>query len=191
LEKDEAHIKGLGGVTLRRGGIERVFQKGEVFPLEMLRRGQVEPKRILKEPDRGVPAPVKDPAKEPFWEAIHAMEEAFNRGLEKVDAKEIIRALLELDRMIWKGQQDLETREFIAQAREIFRELIVSLGVRLESSPRSRVECLAPLVDALLALREKFREEKKYEAADAIRQTLERADVIVEDTREGSLWRLK
>ena len=84
-----------------------------------------------------------------------------------------------------------KTMNYTLQARDMFRKLIVSLGVKLESAPRSRTECLAPLVGELLTLREKFRGEKKYEAADAIRQTLEQAEVIVEDTRDGSRWRLK
>jgi hypothetical protein len=191
LEKEEASIRGLWNVTLRQGGLEKIFQKGEGFPLEMLRRGGVATERSLKEGRRSVPAQAKDTTQETFGKKIHALVEAFNGGLEKHEAKEIIGALLELERIMWKGRQDMETRDFIAQARETLRELIVTLGVRLESSPTSRIECLTPLVGELLALREKFREEKKYEAADAIRQMLERAEVIVEDTREGSQWRLK
>jgi peptidase E len=191
LEKEEAVIKGIGSVTLRRGGVERVFEKADRFPLEILRRGDVEKERFLKGSEQSAPESARDEAEESLWDRVHAIEDAFKRGLEKHEAKEITNALLELDRTIWKAQQDLETHEFTAQARDILRELIVSLGVRLESAPRSRTECLAPLVGELLALREKFRAEKQYEAADAIRKSLERADVIVEDSRDGHRWRLK
>jgi cysteinyl-tRNA synthetase len=151
----------------------------------------VEKERFLKGSEQSAPESARDEAEESLWDRVHAIEDAFKRGLEKHEAKEITNALLELDRTIWKAQQDLETHEFTAQARDILRELIVSLGVRLESAPRSRTECLAPLVGELLALREKFRAEKQYEAADAIRKSLERADVIVEDSRDGHRWRLK
>jgi cysteinyl-tRNA synthetase len=71
------------------------------------------------------------------------------------------------------------------------RELIVSLGVRLESAPISRADCLAPVVEALVDLRQQFRTEKQYDAADAIRETLEGAGIIIEDTKQGSRWRLR
>ena len=48
LEKEEASVKGIGGVTLRRGGIERVFEKGDRFPLEILRRRNGETKTLKR-----------------------------------------------------------------------------------------------------------------------------------------------
>ncbi len=65
------------------------------------------------------------------------------------------------------------------------------LGMRLEASPKNRADCLAPLVEDLLKLREKFRENQQWQEADAIRNSLERAEVIVEDAEDGSRWRLK
>jgi hypothetical protein len=191
LEKDEAIIRGIGSVTLRRGGVERVFQKEERFPLEILRRGEVEKEWHPTTPEAASREPASDNEEDSFWDQIHAIEEAFHNGLETHQPKEATNALLALDRTIWKAQQDLESHEFISQARDTLRELIVSLGVRLASAPSSRADCLAPLVEEVLALRQKFRGEKQYEAADATRESLERADIIVEDTKEGSRWRLK
>jgi hypothetical protein len=191
LEKETASIRGIGSVTLRWGGQETTFQRGETFPLDLLRKGEMVERGapVDKGPD-GPPA-IKIPIREGFWDQIHALEENLKHGLEGHEAKQITRALLELDHLIWMGQQDSESREFISQAREIFREMIVALGVKLESLPKSRDDCLSPLIEGLLHLRDRFRAEKKYEAADAIRQMLEQSDVIVEDTREGGKWRLK
>jgi cysteinyl-tRNA synthetase len=61
----------------------------------------------------------------------------------------------------------------------------------LEQSPQSAADCLAPLVTELLALRENYRQEGKWQDADQIRDTLFRAGVIVEDTPDGSRWRMK
>jgi peptidase E len=191
LEKEEAYVKGLGGVTLRRGGIERVFQTGDRFPLEVLQREERDKQKPFKGSGQPAAAPARQQAEETFEDSLHAIEKAFNHGLEKLETKEIISALLELEQKIWETPRDLESHPFIFQARDTFRKLIVSLGIKLESVPRSRTDCLAPLVAELLGLREKFRREQKYEAADAIRQTLEEAEVIVEDTRDGSRWRLK
>jgi len=73
----------------------------------------------------------------------------------------------------------------------VLRDLIVLLGMRLEASPKDRADCLAPLVEDLLKLREKFRQNEQWQEADAIRSSLERADILVEDSEDASRWRLK
>jgi cyanophycinase-like exopeptidase len=191
LEKESASVKGLGNVTLHRGDRERVFQKGETFPLDVLRKGEAGKSKILREKEDSAPSTVQAPVKEAFWERVHALEDLFTTALDQQEAKNVINALLELDQVIWRGQQDSESQEFISQAREFYREMIVALGVNYESLPKSQADCLRPLVDSLLGLREQFRVEKNYGAADAIRQVLERAGIVVEDGREGSRWRLK
>jgi peptidase E len=190
FEKDEAVIRGIGSVTLRRGGRERVFEKSERFPLQILREGEV-----ATELSRPVPAsierePFENAKKDSFWDQVHAIEAKFNRSLKLQKLEDTTGALLELDRIIWQAQQDRESPEFISQARETLRELMVSIGVKLESAPGSRTECLAPLVDALLNLRQEFRIKKQFDAADAIRESLEAAGIIIEDTEQGSRWRL-
>jgi cysteinyl-tRNA synthetase len=100
-------------------------------------------------------------------------------------------ALLELDNTIWKASHDLEGEEFISQAREILREWIVLLGTRLSEAPKDTADCLAPIVEEMLDLRSRFRRNRQWAEADAIRESLHRANVLVEDTPEGSRWRLE
>lgn len=191
LEKEEAVIKGLGSVTLRSRKGEMIFEKGERFSLEVLRGGEAarDWKPMVPKPK---PQELASATRgESFWDRVHAIEETFREGLEAHQSRQSANALLDLDRTIWKAQQDLESEEFISQARDTLRELIVSLGVKLESSPRSKAECVAPLVEELLELRQNLRQKGQYEEADAIRESLHRADVIVEDTEEGARWRLK
>ena len=191
FEKDEAVIRGIGSVTLRRGGVERVFEKTERIPLRILREGALDTEIVQSGPKTIAQEPVKDNHEDSFWDNVHAIEKKFYTGLKQHESKEFTKALLELDRIIWKAQQERESPEFISQARDTLRELIVSLGVRLESAPRSRTECLAPLVGALLNLRQEFRTKKLFDAADAIRIKLQEAGIIIEDTRQGSRWRLR
>jgi peptidase E len=191
LEKDEALIKGLGSVTLRRRGEEIVFEKGDRFSLEVLRGGAVGEGIREKVSQREAAKLVPASEGESFWDRIHGIEEAFRIGLEKHDSKKTTNALLELDKAIWKGKEDLENEEFISQAREVLRDLIVLFGIKLETSPKDKAQCLAGVIEQLLSLRQRFRENKKWEEADAIRASLERGDVIIEDTEEGSRWRLK
>jgi cyanophycinase-like exopeptidase len=190
LEKDEAIIKGIGSVTLHRGAVERVFQKGERFPLDILRTGAIGEEKDTRASGTPSEAPAFEVAQGSFWDRINTLEAAFRKGLEDSEPREMTNALLELDRTIWNAHEDLESREFISQARDILRELIVSIGIRLESAPRSKADCLKPLVEALLELRQTFRAEKEFKAADAIRESLSRAEIIVEDTKEGSRWKL-
>jgi cysteinyl-tRNA synthetase len=126
-----------------------------------------------------------------FWDKIHAIEAAFQKGLETGAPGEVTNALLELDRTIWEAQQALESEEFISQAREILREMIVSLGVKLDSSAADPTDCLAPLVEELLALRERLRQSRQWKEADAIRESLQRADIVIEDTEAGPRWHRK
>ena len=51
LEKDEAVIRGIGSVTLRRGGVERSFTKSNRFPLQMLREGALKTDMNLTIPE--------------------------------------------------------------------------------------------------------------------------------------------
>jgi len=191
LEKDAAEIKGLGRVTLRRHGAEMVFEKGDYFSLDVLRGGDIAKERKPAPPGVSKNNLESHLGEAPFWDQVHAIEKAFGAGIEKDEPGEATNALLELDRTIWKAKEDLENEEFVSQAREILREMIVSLGVTLASRPKSEAQCLAPLLEELLDLRQEFRRKKQWTEADAIRDTLARANVIIDDTENGSQWRLK
>jgi len=191
FEKDEAVIKGIGSVTLQRSGSEMVFDTRERFSLEVLRGG--DGGRQWKQTSAGPQAPETETVTESgdFWNQIHELETDFYEGLAAHEAPKTTNALLELDRIISQAQQDLENEEFITQARDTLRELIAILGTRLGAAPRSEADCLAPVVQQLLDAREQFRKQKRFDAADAIRDSLQRANIIIEDTEEGSRWRLK
>jgi peptidase E len=191
FENDEAVIKGIGTVTLQRSGGEMVFDTAERFSLEVLRGGDGE--RQWKQTPSAVQDSEADAVTESdaFWDQIHRLETDFHNGLETHEAKKTTNALLELDRIIWKAQRDSENEEFIIQARDTLRELIAILGTRLAAAPRSETDCLTPLVEQLLDVRERFRQQRQFGAADAIRDSLQRANIIIEDTQKGSRWRLE
>jgi cysteinyl-tRNA synthetase len=69
--------------------------------------------------------------------------------------------------------------------------MIVRLGVRLDGLPRDIPSLLAPLVDVLLEVRRRLRSAKQWELADLIRDGLDRAGIIVEDTEQGPKWHMQ
>ncbi|NLT19395.1 MAG: hypothetical protein GXY16_00175, partial [Syntrophomonadaceae bacterium] len=63
----------------------------------------------------------------------------------------------------------------------------------LENGSRFRYEQAPPLetlLDKLLELRTQFREQKMYDKADIIRDSLQETGIILEDTAEGVRWKL-
>jgi hypothetical protein len=189
FENGQAEIKGIGRVTLRTLDRQLFFKPGDRLPLDVLRGGDAD--SGWRSDPTETRTTQKDAARAPdsFWDKIHALEASFQKGLEKHDPRASTNALLELDRTIWQAQRDLESDEFIAQARDTLRDLIVLTGNALASSPANLAECLTPLVEALLELRQTFRANKQWAEADAIRDILQSVNITVEDAPNDSRWR--
>lgn len=191
LARDEARIRGVGKITLRRAGFERVLKKNDVVRLEIfagkgMTRGRKPATASLEEPATPA-APARSVS---FWDEIHALEPGFQAAQEARDPELMSAAILELDRIIWKASHDLEGAEFISQAREILREWIALMGTALASAPRTSADCLGPLVEEILKLRDEMRRQKRWAEADLLRDCLQRARVMVEDTSNGARWHL-
>lgn len=191
LSRNEARIQGVGGVTLRRGGSELVLGKGAVVPLDALKGGwQAEARTPVAPAGEAADAPAADPQPDPFWETVHALDARFRAAQEARDPEGMSAAILELERIIWTAARNPENEESIPSARERLREWVALLGTSLSASPRSADECLGPLVEELLRLRDDLRRRKLWQEADAVRDCLQRARVVVEDTGAGARWRI-
>jgi cysteinyl-tRNA synthetase len=80
--------------------------------------------------------------------------------------------------------------EPFAAAQAALLELTGVLGLQLEKAQSQGAEA-APFIDLLLELRAKLRVAKQYALADEVRNRLTDLGVVVEDTREGSSWRME
>ena len=191
LGKNVFSIRGIGKVTLRSQGKEMIFKKGDCFSLDILRGIKMNRIESFKSPDSKRNPEKLIESQDSFWSRVNGFRELFQNGIEEHSSGKMVSALLDLDSEVWKAHQDLETQEFISQAREVLRDMIVLIGSKLASCPQSAEMCLDPLVGTLIHLRERFRKEKKWHEADAIRDSLTKADIFIEDLNEGARWRLK
>lgn len=76
------------------------------------------------------------------------------------------------------------------------RDFLGSLDISIEDTPagtRFRYKSapeLEFLMEKLIDLRANFKSQKRYEKADYIRNSLQQAGIVVEDTREGVRWKI-
>ena len=191
LEKWEGSVAGIGRMTIRFNQKERIYEKGDRFGLEELHSLEFESTE-KKETSKSSPSGLTIAnQKEPFWDKVNSLENDFKDSLEKNDSAGVTNALLELDKVIWEAQEDLENAEFVSQAREIMRESMVLLGLRLESMPADKEALFFSLMDAFLEVREVLRKNSQWELADGIRGRLKEKGIILEDTKAGPQWRLR
>ena len=66
--------------------------------------------------------------------------------------------------------------------------MVTRLGEAADTGLRDPKELVAPYVEALLAARDKARDERRFADADAIRDRLTAAGVEIRDTPAGSDW---
>jgi len=188
LARSEARIRGVGGVTLRRAGSELILKKNDVVPLDVfMGRTASRGRQRRSEPfEKAAPAALPDG----FSSGIHSLEPGFRSAQEARDPEKMAAAILELDRIIWNASLDPENAELIPQAREILREWVALMGTALSSAPRTTQDCLGPLVEEVLKLRDEMRRQKRWSDADLLRECLQRANVLVDDTGGGARWRM-
>ena len=190
LNAQRIDIQGIGNVTIRKKGREIKFGKKDQIPLETLVKKINQRDWTPTDVDDVEQAGDLNLSKKSFLNKVNLIAASFRKGLANHDQKETTNALLELDSAIWKAQMDLEDEENISEAREILRDSIVLLGVELGTSPRHLREYIAPLVEQMLQLRTRFRNEQKWSDADHIRDILQQSNIRVEDTKDGVRWQI-
>jgi cysteinyl-tRNA synthetase len=85
--------------------------------------------------------------------------------------------------------QDVVGGEPFAEGQAAFRALTEVLGLRL-AAPEAEALSMAPFVELLLDVRLELRKAKQWAMADKIRDDLKALGVLIEDTPQGSQWRI-
>ncbi|MBI3744095.1 MAG: cysteine--tRNA ligase [Chloroflexi bacterium] len=127
----------------------------------------------LQETWRGVDAA---PFKQRF---VEAMDDDFN-------TPQAIAALFDLSREI--NGAAAEGGE-VAQAQATLRELAGVLGLTLEEKKAAQSDA-APFIELLIELRGELRKAKRFDLADKVRDRLTSQGVSLEDTAQGTRWRM-
>ncbi|MEV4572390.1 hypothetical protein AB0K16_03960 [Nonomuraea jabiensis] len=186
LETESVRVAGRGGLTVRRPGSATVLPTGTHTDLAELRR--------LAEGAPGTgpvtPPPPADPApaEVTLEETIRTCEELFKSAVARPDLVAAAQTVLDLEAEIVKWAADTEEDAGgVDQARELMRLLIARLG-ELASTARLRSQSLPALVERLLVLRSRLREEGRYDVADAVRGAIQEGGILVEDTPDGPRW---
>ena len=197
LDRDEASVVGLGVVTVRVDGRTTELPTGSVVAIDELRRlGRGETSGAGAgpgQPGAGEATSTGDAvgtARSPLLLAIDRHQAAFDEALALGDADRAVAAVLELESELAGWVADTLQSDELDRGRAALRAMVVRLGELAATGTQDPAQVLAPFVDALLEQRSVARSQKRYADADAVRDRLVAAGVEVNDSPEGTSWRL-
>jgi hypothetical protein len=204
LEAGTAAVAGHGGVTVRVQGRSARLEAGETMPvariLELaaeLASGHTATSATATAPapeaataaDSGRP-PVPRDEGPPLLGAIRRQEETFRAARVASDVRGMVEALLALDDELWAWSADTLQSDFLDRGRASLRSMVAELGELAALGARDPSVVVGPFVELALTLRESARRERRFDDADAVRDRLVALGVEVNDSPDGSAWRL-
>ncbi len=214
LAAEEAEVAGRGGMTIRKAGRSAVFPAGTRIALadlrDLVRAGVAGHDRRMRPllaseqppaPPRGaapssrsgqrVPRPSAgdDPAAS-LPEATRAAQARFEDAARARDGAAMAAAVLDLEAAIVAWSTDTDENDDADRARAVLRGLIVRLGQAAQRGLADPADQLRPMVEPLLTLRDSLRRDGSYGPADAIRDALAAAGVVLQDFPDRTSWTL-
>lgn len=195
LDAESCTVAGNGTVTVRHKSTSRVFETGEVFPLDVLRNptaehttGKTSAKTAITGDEQNATA---DNTATSLGHVTATCTERFNEALDARDPITAVRAALELEQAIHEWSTDSLQSEDADRARAALRAMISNLGDLAVGGARDPRDVVAPFVEALLSLRATVRAEKRFDLSDTIRDAFTDIGVEVRDTPSGVEWQLR
>jgi hypothetical protein len=216
LDTGRAEVAGHGGVTVRVQGRSVRIESGETMALGRLvemaaelasghgpsgappegadrsatgtAAGTATPGDGSVAGDTTMPAPGADGP--PLLGAIRRLEESFRAARSASDVAAMVETLLALDDELWAWSADTLQSDALDRGHASLRAMVAELGELAAVGARDPAEALGPFVELTLTLRDSARRERRFEDADAVRDSLVALGVEVNDTAQGSAWRL-
>jgi len=126
-----------------------------------------------------------------FLKALEEVEDEFFKAMDDdFNTRVAIAQLFRLDDIVKEYQDRGVRRNSWRRARRFFNNAMRILGLTFPRGRRSRgIE--RELIELILEVRERARKKKDFPLADYIRERLRELNVVVEDTREGPIWRFE
>lgn len=204
LDARTATVLGNGTVTLRHRARSVTYPSGTVLRLEEWKgtflTEYVEEGHLLNTAGRGAGRTPDDTgswgsapgvgtgttAASTLRDAADEAEARFSAAHAERDVDRCVAAVLELETAITDWGADTLTSDSGEHAHGLLRGMIVRLGALVGTADPTPL--LTPLVGALIALREKAREQRDWAAADRVRDALAAASVELRDTPDGPVW---
>src|ERR1700730_9422084 len=179
-------VHGPGGVTVRRRGTERRWER-TTFPFREL-LGAASTPSVLAGDGRGGGSIGED---SPLLEQTRAWGASGRDAVSRRDVDGLVAVILEMESVLHEWSSDLGGTDKRDRGRMELRQLVVRLGEMVRGGAQAGMrEQLEPLVDVLLSLRGEARREQRFHEADRLREILAQCGVEVEDTPTGTGWSL-
>ncbi|MBJ7608503.1 MAG: hypothetical protein JF887_03600 [Candidatus Dormibacteraeota bacterium] len=184
-------VRGRGRVVWRRDGVERQWRAGEVVALDEVTSP------VGGRPSPGVtavPTIAVDPSSaavaSPFMDQVRDQRDIAVRGISARDTDATVAAILAVETALHEWSRDTLESDEPDHGRAVLRELVVRLGELARDGAADPRQRLAPMVDALVGMRDQARDTRRFEDADRMRSALLAAGVDIHDTPEGTTWEL-
>ena len=117
-------------------------------------------------------------------------ESGFHRAMRNdFDTPIAVAALYDLARAINRGRARDDVSLSVEDARVKLIALAEILGLNLLSASETSMQDAAPFIDLLITLRTDLRAARQFELADKVRDELAERGVILEDTKQGTIWK--
>jgi hypothetical protein len=203
LDADSASVAGHGGVTVRVRGRSTRIEAGEEMALgrivelaSELASGGAGPAAVAEgSRSTGVSAPSGEPVAPaddgpPLLGAIRRIEESFRAARRASDVAGMVEALLALDDELWAWSADTLQSDALDRGRASLRAMVAELGELASLGARDPAGVVGPYVELALTLRDAARRNRRFADADAVRDGLIALGVEINDTPDGSAWRI-
>ena len=194
LDAGTATVTGLGTVTVRKDGVSSTVPSGASLTLSDL-VGLASGRASVGSVDPSLPppaanAPAAKGGRSLLLDDVARHEAAFVAALAARDVDEAVRSVLAVEEALVSWSRDTLQSDELDRGRAVLRGMVVRLGEVAVAGARDPAEVVRPYVDALLAQRDAARATKRWADADTVRDLLVALGVEVQDTPEGTTWRL-
>ena len=192
LDAGRATVVGLGGLTIRKDGHQRVIPSGSVLAIDDLRPdggGSRQPSVAAAAAAASTPSVTA--VRTPLLDEATRLDAVFTHALAAHDAPAAVTAVLQLEEVIQQWSGDNAATDEPDRARALFRSMLVRLGEVAVTGARDPREVIGPFVDIVMARRAAARVAKEWAVSDELRDALAAAGVEVRDAPTGATWHLQ